>query len=93
MSKVLTAVVALVVGVVIGAAVVTASKSSLGGLTIENETFANDVTINDDLILNASTFCVDFYATSTATRVKMVASSTVGQANPGLVAYAYGSCQ
>lgn len=46
MSNILKIVVALVVGVVIGAAVVTASPS-LGGVTIEDESFLGTVTIND----------------------------------------------
>ena len=48
MSKVLTAVVALVVGIVIGAAVVTA-QPKLGGVTIEDEAFLADVSVGDDL--------------------------------------------
>ncbi len=110
MSKqLLTAVVALVVGIVIGAAVLTA-KPNLGGVTIEDETFVGTVTINDavvsddlsvtddltvakDLILTDNDFCIQLYATSTATAVKMVASTTVASgSNIGVFTMQYGSC-
>lgn len=110
MSKhLLTAVVALVVGVVIGAAVVTA-KPQLGGVTIEDETFvgavtfnggltATDVVVSDDadvtgdLQLNKSPFCVEFYATSSATLNKLVASTTATiEGSDGVIMFTYGSC-
>jgi hypothetical protein len=54
MGKVLTYVAALVVGIAIGAVIVGATGGSLGGVTIEDETFvgtvtASDIVINDDL--------------------------------------------
>jgi hypothetical protein len=97
-KSVLVAVVALVVGVVIGAAVQTA-KPNLAGVTVENETFlsdvsvANDLTVGKDLILTDNDFCIQLYATSTATAVKMVASTTVASgSNIGVFTMQYGSC-
>lgn len=55
-------------------------------------------TLSDGLELRNSTgLCVDFYATSTATKVKMVASSTAaitGQVteNAGVMLLRYGAC-
>ena len=116
MSKyILTAVVALVVGVVIGAAVKTAT-TPIGGVQIEDETFVgsvtvggtltgadlastddvtvgDDLTVAEDLILTDNDFCVQTYATSTATAVKLVASTTVASgSNIGLITMQYGSC-
>jgi hypothetical protein len=102
-KTVLVAVVALVVGIVIGAAVLTA-KPNLGGVTVEDETFVGTVTINDltvsddatlteDLRLNKSPFCVEFYATSSATLNKLVASTTATiEGSDGVIMFTYGSC-
>jgi hypothetical protein len=115
MSKyIATFVVALVVGVVIGAAVQTVKP--LGGVTIEDETFVgsvtiggtltgadltstDDVTVGDDLtvaediVLTDNDFCINFYATSTATQNKMYASTTATIENvDGVIMFGYGSC-
>ena len=112
MSKhILTAVVALVVGIVIGAAVLTA-KPQLGGVTIEGETFLGpvaftgtvtqsgavttsaDATLSNDLLLTKSPFCVEFYATSSATVNKLVASTTATiEGSDGVIMFAYGTCK
>jgi hypothetical protein len=107
-KSVLVAVVALVVGVVIGAAVQTAAP--LGGVTIEDETFlgavtfsggltSTDVSVTDDaavaedLQLTKSPFCVEFYATSSATLNKLVASTTATiEGSDGVIMFTYGSC-
>lgn len=68
MSKhLLTAVVALVVGVVIGAAVVTA-KPQLGGVTIEDESFVGTVSVND-LTVTGDTKVEGFQKGGAATRL------------------------
>lgn len=46
-----------------------------------------------DIVLTKSTFCMNFYATSTATLVKMVASSTATiEGTDGVMVMQYGSC-
>jgi hypothetical protein len=77
MSKVLTAVVALVVGVVIGAAVVTA-QPKLGGVTIEDEVFLADVSVGGDLTVGgAVTGDFETVAVSTATTLTAAQSGSV----------------
>ena len=115
MSKyILTAVVALVVGVVLGAALKTATP--IGGVTIEDETFVgsvtvggtltgadltstddvtvgNDLTVGQDIILTDNDFCLQFYATSTATVAKMYASTTATiEGTDGVIMFGYGTC-
>ncbi len=52
-----------------------------------------DVTVGQDLILSDNDFCINFYATSTATQVKMVASTTIASgSNIGVMTMQYGSC-
>lgn len=111
MNKTSLGIIALVVGVIIGAGLMSFNKgASLGGVTIENETFksnvtvegvltSNDVTVSDDLtvagdlILSDDTFCINFYATSTATQNKMYASTTATiEGSDGVIMFAYGSC-
>jgi hypothetical protein len=54
---------------------------------------AVDVTVGQDLILTDNDFCINFYSTSTATLVKMVASTTVASgSNIGVMTMQYGSC-
>lgn len=61
-----------------------------------NDTSPNegDIIVGDDLIFAASTFCVDFFATSTATQRRMVASTTATiEGVDGVIMAEYGSCQ
>ena len=52
-----------------------------------------DVTTSQDITLTKSTFCINFYATSTATLVKMVASSTATiEGTDGVIVTQYGAC-
>ena len=52
------------------------------------------VTLVDALILTESAFCIDFYATSTATQLSMTASSTATiEGVDGVMMFNYGSCQ
>jgi len=111
MNKLSLGIIALVVGVIIGAGLMSFNKgATLGGVTIEDETFksnvtvegtltsadigvTDDLTVAGDLILSDDTFCINFYATSTATQIKMVASTTVASgSNIGLMTMQYGSC-
>ena len=109
MNKTLIGIVALIVGVIIGAGI-TSSHSPVGGVTIEDEVFkgdvtvegamtnntissTDDITVGEDLILTDNDFCIQFYATSTATTIKMVASTTVASgSNIGLMTMQYGTC-
>lgn len=124
MNKVSIGVLALVVGVIIGGLLVSAMPKggSLGGVTIEDETFkanvtvegtltgsgtitsadltsTDDVTVGNDLVvgqdisLTDNDFCINFYATSTATQNKMVASTTATiEGSDGVIMFTYGSC-
>lgn len=52
-----------------------------------------DVTVGQDLILSDNDFCINFYATSTATQNKMYASTTATIENvDGVIMFGYGSC-
>lgn len=68
-------------------------------------TFTNPITFADDIVaqndvdlageidLTDGTFCIDFFATSTATAQKMTASTTATiEGTDGVVVFAYGSC-
>jgi len=94
---IISAIVALVVS--LGAGVFTPADQSLGGLSerdVKAVTLevADDVTFRKDVILKDPTFCVDFYATSTATQNKMMASSTATiEGTDGVITMGYGSCQ
>ena len=91
MNKLSIGIIATVVGVIIGATLSTSSM--LGGVTIENEIFKHDVTIGQDLVLTDNDFCIQFFATSTATAIKMIASTTVASGdNIGVMTMQYGSC-
>lgn len=77
------------------------NQSALGGSTSDDWTAASisstgDTNVGDDLIFDA-VWCVDFYATSTDTRVSLTASSTAtvtGQTTEdGVILFNYGSCQ
>jgi hypothetical protein len=117
MNKTSLGIIALVVGVIIGAGLMSFNKgATLGGVTIENETFksdvtvegtltggdltssddvtvGNDMTVGQDLILSDNDFCINFYATSTATQNKMYASTTATiEGSDGVIMFAYGSC-
>ena len=109
MSKyIATFVVALVVGIVIGAAVQSAKplggvtiedETFVGTVTAADLASTDDVTVGDDLIvtedlfLSDNDFCIEFYATSTATAVKMYASSTATiEGSDGVIMFTYGSC-
>ena len=51
------------------------------------------ITTTGQIRSDKSTFCMDFYATSTATRVKMTASSTATiEGTDGVMVTSYGSC-
>lgn len=98
---IVTAVVALVVS--LGVAFVTGSNQSnapvVSGLSERNVKaitldVADDVTFRKDVVLKDSTFCIDFYATSTETQAKMLASSTATiEGVDGVITFGYGSCQ
>lgn len=117
MNKTSIGVLALVVGMIIGGMLAGfTQKEGLGGVTIENETFKGDVTvegtttgadltstddvtvgddltITEDVIMSDETFCINFFATSTATQIKMIASTTVASgSNIGVMTMQYGSC-
>ena len=111
MNKISIGVLALVVGVIIGAGVMqVTAPAPLGGVTQEDETFkydvdvegtltavdvatTDDLTVAKDLILTDNDFCINFYATSTATQNKMYASSTATiEAVDGVMMFGYGSC-
>lgn len=70
------------------------------GETIDNKTDGTiainaTTTMPKSLILTKDTFCIEFYATSTDTKVKMMsyASSTMTAANGiGFIVYNYGAC-
>jgi fructose-specific phosphotransferase system component IIB len=111
MDKTIIGILALIVGVVIGAMGMTVKDNALGGVTVENETFkgnvtvegtltssdvtvADDLTVTEDIIMSDETFCVNFFATSTATQIKMVASTTLASgSNIGVMTMQYGSCR
>jgi hypothetical protein len=78
----------------------------LGGQLLETDKqqFSNGLWAGDDkqvqftregdLVWNTTGFCIDFYATSTATRTKMVASTTATvEGTDGVMIFQYGSCQ
>lgn len=94
---IISAIVALVVS--LGAGVFTPADQGLRGLSerdVKAVTLevADDVTFKKDVILKDPTFCVDFYATSTATQNKMMASSTATiEGIDGVITMGYGSCQ
>lgn len=68
----------------IGAADLTAS---------DDITVGDDLTVTEDLILTDNDFCINFYATSTATQNKMYASTTATIENvDGVIMFGYGSC-
>ena len=95
---VIIALVALVVGLGAGIAF-TPSESNLGSLSqLVTKTASLEVTGNTtmagDLVLNQGPFCIDFYATSTATRNKVTASTTATiEGVDGVLMFEYGSCQ
>lgn len=52
-----------------------------------------DLSTSAEIDLTDPTFCIDFYATSTATALKMTASSTATiEGVDGVMVFAYGSC-
>lgn len=66
---------------------------STGAVTGPSTTTTGDVTVGQDLVLMDNDFCINFYSTSTATLVKMVASTTVASgSNIGVMTMQYGSC-
>jgi hypothetical protein len=67
------------------------SSRDIKAVTLE---VTNDATFREDIILKNPTFCIDFYATSTATQNKMTASSTATiEGVDGVMLFGYGSCQ
>lgn len=59
-------------------------------LVIAND---GDITTTAEVVVNQSSFCVDLYATSSATRVRMVASTTATiEGVDGVFVYQYGEC-
>lgn len=59
----------------------------------DDVTVGDDLTVTEDLFLSDNDFCIEFFATSTATAVKMVASTTVASgSNIGVITMQYGSC-
>lgn len=52
-----------------------------------------DLVITDDAAFTQGTFCIDGYATSTATAVKITASTTATiEGTDGVMVYTYGVC-
>lgn len=105
MSKAIIYVLALLVLAAGGVALFHPGRT-LGGQLIETDKqqFTNGLyagadkqvqfTRNGDLVWNTTGFCIDFYATSTATRTKMVASTTATiEGTDGVMVFQYGSCQ
>lgn len=67
------------------------SERDIRGITLD---IADDATFRKDIILKDPTFCIDFYATSSATQNKMIASSTATiEGVDGVIMFGYGSCQ
>lgn len=63
------------------------------GLDVNGLTTLATTTVETTLILDDATFCVDFYATSTDTRVHMTASSTATiEGTDGVIMFEYGGC-
>lgn len=64
-----------------------------GTLTSADVATTDDLTVAKDLILSDNDFCINFFATSTATQIKMIASTTVASgSNIGVMTMQYGSC-
>jgi hypothetical protein len=101
-SEVLTGLIAVLSMVFSIVAVNTSNvvTAPLGGVTNydsltlgEDLVVGDDATVAKDLILTDNDFCIDFYATSTATQNKMYASSTATiEAVDGVMMFGYGSC-
>ena len=89
----------VIAGIVVGLlffVVFGSSGRNLAGVYNQVTNFFNDgITVNSgDVVLNQAPWCVDFYATSTATRNKLVASSIATiEGVDGVVTLGYGSCQ
>lgn len=68
--------------------------SVLGNATITGTTAVTaTTTLSDGLNLNNPGICINFYATSTATRVYMIASTTATiEGVDGVMMFGYGSC-
>ena len=76
----------LAIGVVV---MVSGNASQYGGTTNYDS-----LTLDDgQLVLNGQAFCIDVFATSTDTRVSLVASTTDADTYDGNIAFQYGSCQ
>ncbi len=59
----------------------------------DDVTVGDDLTVAEDLILTDNDFCINFYATSTATQNKMYASTTATiELVDGVIMFGYGSC-
>jgi hypothetical protein len=59
----------------------------------DDVTVGNDLVVGQDISLTDNDFCIDFFATSTATQIKMIASTTVASgSNIGVMTMQYGSC-
>jgi len=92
----LVAVLSLVFSIV----AINVNRDNLGGVTNydsitlgEDLVVGDDTTLAKDLILTDNDFCIDFFATSTATQIKMVASTTIASgSNVGVMTMQYGSC-
>lgn len=57
-------------------------------------TLDDDAVIADQLTVNDSAFCINVYATSTATRGNFTASTTATvEGSDGLLVFGYGACQ
>lgn len=90
----------VVAGVIVGLLFsVAKGDNNLGGVYNQVQehfpsiTTTGDITVGQDLVLTDNDFCINFYSTSTATLVKMVASTTVASgSNIGVMTMQYGSC-
>lgn len=72
----------------------TSDSWTAAGLTSTADvTAGDDVIVTDGIKVNDASFCLDFYATSTATSLKMTASTTATiEGTDGVMVYSYGTC-
>ena len=77
-----------------GAITSTAGISGTTGTLSSTLGVTATTTLSDGLVLNNSGICINFYATSSATRVHMTASTTTTVPNgaAGVMTFDYGAC-
>jgi hypothetical protein len=69
-------------------------EAVLGGTTnFDSLELSENLTVDGDVAFDKSAFCIDGFATSSATRVKITASTTATiEGTDGVVVYTYGAC-